>query len=275
MYSSSTIMLTVGDGLFGLRSTHPSAGLSRRTARARAEQEQDLLDKRGSRDGWSAGVELGGRAEARGPDERAAVQRAVHRLAGRRRAPHAAVGVCARPASWNPEEGSAFDGSRPDGVRRRQAGASETPGRALDAEPSSVHQRTPLPGLAGGVDFWRRRSRRRRRRSVESEPSNTAKTGSPSGKAPFPRSLDEVFARGRGDAVYVNVPPGAIGHDADLAVIIRSIAVAASASATWWPQPISGLVAGESTSDRRRAEEAGRYKQRHLCGAMPLSAARR
>ena len=265
MYSSSTIlMLTVGDGLFGF-TFDPSVGefvASHERVRAPSRGKIYSINE-GNRDGWSAGVKNWVDALKRGgPDESGKPYSAryigslvadVHRtlLYG---------GVCAQPASSQNPEGRLrlLTEAGPMAFVAEQAGAkaSTGAGRALDAEPSSVHQRTPFYlGSPEEVDFLEKTlaAAPPEGEASKNEPSNTAKTGSASGKsavsAPPSTRSSRVGAETLSTWMFRQEQAGHM--DADLAVIINSIAVACKRiSNLVATAPIRGLVGlADSTNE--------------------------
>ena len=264
MYSSSTIlMLTVGDGLFGF-TFDPAVGefvASHERVRVPARGKIYSVNE-GNRDGWSAGVKSWVDAlKNGGPDESGKPYSAryigslvadVHRtlLYG---------GVCAQPASAQNPDGRLrlLTEAGPMAFVAEQAGAkaSTGAGRALDAEPSSVHQRTPFYlGSPEEVDFLEKTLA-----AAPPDPPRAEKAAANpegSGKsAAFPSRTATQAASSRVGAETLSTwmfRQEQAGHmDADLAVIINSIAVACKRiSNLVATAPIRGLVGlADSTNE--------------------------
>ena len=265
MYSSSTIlMLTVGDGLFGF-TFDPAVGefvASHENVRAPGRGKIYSVNE-GNRDGWSAGVRNWVDAlKSGGPDENGEPYSAryigslvadVHRtlLYG---------GVCAQPATARNPNGRLrlLTEAGPMAFIAEQAGAKASTGtaRALDAEPSSVHQRTPFYlGSPEEVDFLEKVLAA----APPDDPSGAARA-----KASATPSSGESDASKRAATRAASSRVGAetlstwmfrqeqAGHmDADLAVIVNSISVACKRiSNLVATAPIRGLVGlADSTNE--------------------------
>ena len=257
MYSSSTIlMLTVGDGLFGFTFDPAIGEFVASHERVRVPSRGKIYSvNEGNRDGWSIGVKNWVDAlKNGGPDESGKPYSAryigslvadVHRtlLYG---------GVCAQPASAQNPEGRLrlLTEAGPMAFVAEQAGAkaSTGSGRALDAEPSSVHQRTPFYlGSPEEVDFLEKvlaaappegdgasaaTNKKSSAATKGAVSSNTTKSASSSSRVGSETLSTWMFRQEQA------------GHmDADLAVIINSIAVACKRiSNLVATAPIRGLV---------------------------------
>ena len=256
MYSSSTIMmLTVGDGLFGF-TYDPAVG------EFIASHEHVKIPNRGkiysinegNRDGWSTGVKnwvdalKNGGPDANGKPYSAryigSLVADVHRtlLYG---------GICAQCASAQNPEGRLrlLTETGPMAFVAEQAGAKASTGfqRALDVTPTSVHQRTPFYlGSPEEVDFVEKVLRE----APEDTPDAKAvKSSSQSKSSPKRPASEKVGTETLSTWMFRQEQ---LGHmDADLAVIINSIAVACKRiSNLVATAPIAGLTGlADSTNE--------------------------